>query len=398
MNYVTTLEQLEASIHELRSQKILGFDTETCPWLTEGTKRQAFTNPYNLTSSGEAAPFDPHTSYIRLMQWQGENTTGYVWDMLKIGPKAKPLVVDFIKSLSKEQTVVGHNIKFDLKMLAGNYDIWLDHYTNIFDTMQCSILLANAVGMRERGHKLKDVSRDFIGVNLDKTDQASDWSKPELTESQLDYAVSDVTYLHQLYDFFKSALEKDYGMSEALQIEMECIGPVARMEYNGVPINLDMYHKIQEAAQYAMPALLGQIGQYFKDKINQPLSLTYVAVKDYETKTENYIPFMLPWGGGKAGKDFLMSRANLVKEMIQELGLTDEDGEPLSTTAKEALIPHKGSHEGISFLLDYWNLVKQSQFEYDKYVHPLTNSVHPRFNPGGASTGRFSCTTPNLNL
>lgn len=45
-------------------------------------------------------------------------------------------------------------------------------------------------------HGLKDVVRETVGVDLSKAQQSSDWGAPQLTQAQLDYAASDVLYLH----------------------------------------------------------------------------------------------------------------------------------------------------------------------------------------------------------
>ena len=45
-------------------------------------------------------------------------------------------------------------------------------------------------------HGLKDVVRELAGVDLSKAQQSSDWGAPELTPAQLEYAASDVLYLH----------------------------------------------------------------------------------------------------------------------------------------------------------------------------------------------------------
>lgn len=47
-------------------------------------------------------------------------------------------------------------------------------------------------------HGLKDLCRDLIGVELSKQQQSSDWGAEELTKEQIDYAASDVLYLHQI--------------------------------------------------------------------------------------------------------------------------------------------------------------------------------------------------------
>ena len=45
-------------------------------------------------------------------------------------------------------------------------------------------------------HGLKDVVRETVGVDLSKAQQSSDWGAETLTQAQLDYAASDVLYLH----------------------------------------------------------------------------------------------------------------------------------------------------------------------------------------------------------
>jgi ribonuclease D len=47
-------------------------------------------------------------------------------------------------------------------------------------------------------HGLKDLAKDLIGVDLSKQQQSSDWGADTLTEAQVDYAASDVLYLHAL--------------------------------------------------------------------------------------------------------------------------------------------------------------------------------------------------------
>ena len=47
-------------------------------------------------------------------------------------------------------------------------------------------------------HSLKDLCRELIGVDLSKQQQSSDWGAATLSKEQIDYAASDVLYLHAL--------------------------------------------------------------------------------------------------------------------------------------------------------------------------------------------------------
>jgi len=58
-------------------------------------------------------------------------------------------------------------------------------------------------------HGLKDVVRDLAGVDLSKAQQSSDWGAAELTPAQLEYAASDVLYLHAVKRRLDEMLERE---------------------------------------------------------------------------------------------------------------------------------------------------------------------------------------------
>ncbi len=47
-------------------------------------------------------------------------------------------------------------------------------------------------------HGLKDLTRELLGVEMSKQQQSSDWGSGELSREQMEYAASDVLYLHAL--------------------------------------------------------------------------------------------------------------------------------------------------------------------------------------------------------
>ncbi len=64
-------------------------------------------------------------------------------------------------------------------------------------------------------HGLKDLTREFLGVELSKQQQSSDWGAEELTEAQMRYAAQDVLYLHDLRDALTRRLEREGRMALA---------------------------------------------------------------------------------------------------------------------------------------------------------------------------------------
>ena len=58
-------------------------------------------------------------------------------------------------------------------------------------------------------HGLKDLCSELLGVDLSKQQQSSDWGREELTKEQLDYAASDVLYLHKLREILDQRLSRE---------------------------------------------------------------------------------------------------------------------------------------------------------------------------------------------
>lgn len=58
-------------------------------------------------------------------------------------------------------------------------------------------------------HGLKDLCKDLIGVDISKQQQTSDWGADELGRAQLEYAASDVLYLHALKEKLDEMLARE---------------------------------------------------------------------------------------------------------------------------------------------------------------------------------------------
>lgn len=63
----------------------------------------------------------------------------------------------------------------------------------------CTRTASKLVRTYTQSHGLKDLVREFLGIEMDKQAQQTDWSRPDLSETQLKYAASDVLHLVALY-------------------------------------------------------------------------------------------------------------------------------------------------------------------------------------------------------
>ena len=62
----------------------------------------------------------------------------------------------------------------------------------------CTKIASRLVRTYTDRHGLKNLTAELIGVDVSKQQQMSDWGAESLTGAQLDYAASDVLYLHRL--------------------------------------------------------------------------------------------------------------------------------------------------------------------------------------------------------
>lgn len=80
----------------------------------------------------------------------------------------------------------------------------------------CTKIASKLVRTYTDRHGLKDLASELIGVELSKKQQSSDWGAEKLSDAQLDYAASDVLYLHRIRDVLDQMLARE-GRRELAQ-------------------------------------------------------------------------------------------------------------------------------------------------------------------------------------
>ena len=81
-------------------------------------------------------------------------------------------------------------------------------------------------------HGLKDVTRELVGANMDKSQQSSDWGAAELTDQQLQYAASDVLHLHEIRAGLMAMLARE-GRTELAQACFDFLPVRADLDLQG---------------------------------------------------------------------------------------------------------------------------------------------------------------------
>lgn len=88
-------------------------------------------------------------------------------------------------------TKIFHYARFDLAILFRTFGI-------MPAPVYCTKIASKLARTYTDRHGLKDLVREFLGAELSKQQQATDWGAEALTEAQIAYAASDVLYLHAL--------------------------------------------------------------------------------------------------------------------------------------------------------------------------------------------------------
>ncbi len=118
-----------------------------------------------------------------------------------------------------------HYARFDLAVLK--------HYLKAnASPVWCTKIASRLVRTYTDRHSLKDLSKELLGLEMDKSDQSSDWAKEELSESQLEYAANDVRVLIPIYKKLKTLLERE-GRQELSQKLFRFLPTMSELDLEG---------------------------------------------------------------------------------------------------------------------------------------------------------------------
>jgi len=328
-------EALKSECQELARETVLGFDTET----TE---------------------LDPYKGELRLVQLSGRKNT-IVVDLRAFSNKGdlEPLT----NLLAAETPIkVAHNAKFDAKWVRCHLGVEVG---GIFDSYLASQLIA--AGESDRRHGLADVAQFFLGTEMNKAEQLSDWSANELSQSQIEYAARDAAIMPNLYEKLAERLQND-GLTAVSELENLCVVPIAEMELNGVYLDKALWNE----------------------------HLDHVRVE--QSKVADELQEMLSAGVAQASL-FGRAEINLDSQVQVSEALTGLGVPVPETTRAWVLQPLANDYPVVAKLLEYRGVAKSlSSFGENilEFIEPKTGRIHADFRQIGAPTGRFSCSNPNL--
>jgi DNA polymerase I len=330
---ITTPGELARVASQLSAQPFIGFDSET-------------------------TGLDPHTAKPRLLQLAMPRES-FIIDLIHFAPaQLQPILA----LLAADQPIkLAHNAKFDAKFLLKHFDTRLGA---CFDTYLASQLIS--AGNESDRHGLGSVVRHYLGMQLDKEAQLSDWSR-DLSTYQLEYAARDAAVLLPLRERLQDKLEQ-MELTRVAQLEFGCVISIAAMELAGVYLDAEQWRLLVRSirSQYEIVA----------DELRRELAAGFPQMSLFDTPP-----------------NINLDSPQQVLEALQRLGINIE------TTREWQLQRLAATHPVIGTLLQYRHLSK-SLSSYGEgmlnFINPATGRIHAEFRQIGTPSGRLATSSPSL--
>jgi DNA polymerase-1 len=365
-----------SDVENVTAKELEDFHTETTPYVLshavvnykfveDGQRLAEVLKPLQtcpvIAVDTETTGLDPLRDKIRLIQIAAENYPVIIIDLFEVQREMLAPLAELLRGASIK---VLQNAKFDLKFLQ---QAGLPIAGKLFDTMLAAQLLD--AGVRSHGYNLAELVKVYLGEDLSKEQQRSDWSNPNLSSEQLEYAARDAAILLRLREVMKPKL-KNARLVETAKLEFDCLGAIAQMELNGMLLDLSRWDALRQELEQRRDQLADALRHQF-----QPALLnTQLDILGNQTSLN-------------------LDSQQQVLEALQQMGV------PVKNTSKLSLIPLAEGHPSVKALLDYRKAAKAVQAfasSLPKHVHPITGRIHPDYQQMGATTGRMSCRNPNL--
>ena len=98
----------------------------------------------------------------------------------------------------------------------------------------CTKIASRLIRTYTDRHGLKNLLHEMLNVDVSKQQQSSDWGADKLTKAQIDYAASDVLYLHRLRHALNKRLVRE-GRMEVAQACFDFLPMRANLDLIGWP-------------------------------------------------------------------------------------------------------------------------------------------------------------------
>lgn len=321
--------------------------------------------------------------YLNKLEWIGfDSETGgfdYFTDTLytiQLGDANHQFVVDTVtvdinlyKELLETKSLIGHNLKFDLKFLYAKQIF----PKNVFDTFLGEKTIS--LGIDSHRCSLADCVLRYTSVVLSKDERAN--INGRLTAEFILYAAKDVEYLHTLRE---KQLEKltEVGSLRSIQLDNAFVIVLAYTEYCGMHLNEQMWRAKMASVEQELIEAENSLNQFIIDNnmtdfINTQLDMFSAGSK---VNVNWNSPQQVVQFFQKLGVDTRVVEKGKVKDTIEAGHLSKYKNEiPII----ETYLKFKECQKDLGTYGENWL----------KQIHPVTGRIHTQFKQL-MNTGRLS--------
>ncbi len=172
----------------------------------------------------ETMGLNPHRDRLCLVQMSGGDGTAHLVQIAK-GQTAAPNLARMLAD--PEVLKIFHFGRFDIAAMHNAFGV-------LARPVYCTKIASKLIRTYTDRHGLKYLLQELLDVDISKQQQTSDWGAETLTEAQLDYAASDVLYLHRLKEALDARLARE-GRTEMAQACFDFLPTRAALDLAGWP-------------------------------------------------------------------------------------------------------------------------------------------------------------------
>lgn len=172
----------------------------------------------------ETMGLNPHRDRLCVVQLSGGDGNAHLVQIAKGQKEASNLC----KMLQDPSVLkLFHFGRFDIAALLNTFGV-------VTAPVYCTKIASRLIRTYTDRHGLAKLLQELLNIDISKQQQSSDWGAVELTEAQIEYAASDVLYLHQLRDKLNEMLVRE-GRMDIAQACWDFLPMRARLDLEGWP-------------------------------------------------------------------------------------------------------------------------------------------------------------------
>ncbi|XDA98125.1 ribonuclease D [Sulfitobacter sp. LCG007] len=172
----------------------------------------------------ETMGLNPHRDRLCVVQLSGGDGEAHIVQIAK-GQTEAPNLCALLEN--PDVLKLFHFGRFDIAALYNSFG-------SLARPVYCTKIASRLVRTFTDRHGLSKLLQELLNVDISKQQQSSDWGAETLTAAQLDYAASDVLYLHRLRDALDVMLVRE-GRDALAQACFDFLPTRAQLDLAGWP-------------------------------------------------------------------------------------------------------------------------------------------------------------------